>query len=306
MDKYYYYEGFELIWKSQVRLLEFKPASSNKKYDIVIRYGKTPSFLRNVSRKGVCYSIIPDKILIRIPKVANFLIKNGKEIIIDPVTRNIADIKTFLLSNILGGLLNQRGLFPMHASAVIINGYGVIFSGISGIGKSTLATTLASKGYKIITDDIAAIKIIDNIPYIIPSFSSIKLWDDSIKELAIDKNQVRVLRKSTNKKILRRQYQYFCDLPVKIRHIFIIQVSNNKALDICEITGLNKFAALKDNTYRIKLIEGESSQLGFFNHLSVLSSTVKVYKITRPKDPFEPEKFADYILNYVISHDKEE
>ena len=50
----------------------------------------------------------------------------------------------------------------IHASAVNMEGNGLVFSGVSGIGKSTMANLWENKGAKIINDDRLIIRNINN------------------------------------------------------------------------------------------------------------------------------------------------
>lgn len=63
----------------------------------------------------------------------------------------------------------------IHASAVQLNGGTILFSGGSGIGKSTIALELALRGYPLISDD--AVWIQDNWAF--PVFDRVKVDSDS-------------------------------------------------------------------------------------------------------------------------------
>ncbi|MGB3761425.1 MAG: hypothetical protein WBA07_34445, partial [Rivularia sp. (in: cyanobacteria)] len=90
-----------------------------------------------------------------LPEIGTFLIRDGKEIIIEPVT-GVDDslLRTGVLGPVLCVLLRQRGLLVIHASCININNKGVAFMGGSGWGKSTLATAFHTKGYDVLTDDV--------------------------------------------------------------------------------------------------------------------------------------------------------
>ena len=69
-----------------------------------------------------------------------------------------ANIRLYLLGSAMGVLLHQRGLLPLHANAVEIDGKAFAFMGASGSGKSTLAAWFHDHGYRIIADDVCAVR----------------------------------------------------------------------------------------------------------------------------------------------------
>jgi hypothetical protein len=96
-----------------------------------------------------------------------FHFADGIEFIIDaagshvlgrmPSTATLGDVATYLTGPVLGCLLRLRGIVSLHASAVDIGGRAVVFVGDAGAGKSTTAAMFARRGYKVITEDIAAL-----------------------------------------------------------------------------------------------------------------------------------------------------
>lgn len=116
--------------------------------------------------------------------VGKFLVCGGTEIIIDPDPGASQDrLRLFLVGAAFGVLLHQRGLLVLHASAVSIAGTAVVFLGIKGAGKSTIAALLHSRAHRLIADDVLAVKLPDGIPVVHPSFPQIKLWPESLHVL---------------------------------------------------------------------------------------------------------------------------
>ena len=68
--------------------------------------------------------------------IARYRISDGRRIIVQPALGvPEANVRLFLLGSAMGLLLHQRGLMPLHASAVEIEGRAVAFTGASGAGK---------------------------------------------------------------------------------------------------------------------------------------------------------------------------
>ena len=74
--------------------------------------------------------------------------------------KNASDesLAVYLLGQVLSFSLLSRGLEPLHATAVVIDGAAVAFLGDCGYGKSTLGAAFVSRGYSMLTDDVLALE----------------------------------------------------------------------------------------------------------------------------------------------------
>ena len=79
--------------------------------------------------------------------------------------------------------LSRLGKLVLHASAVEVDGEGIVFVGESGRGKSTLAASFATGGYRFMTDDGLVIEEEAAGYLVLPSHPSIRLWEDSQEAL---------------------------------------------------------------------------------------------------------------------------
>jgi hypothetical protein len=122
---------------------------------------------------------------LRVPRVAQFHVLNGREIRVRPLaTTEPSKVRLWLLGTIWGILCYQRGWFIVHASGVRINGEAVIFCGQAGRGKSTLAAQLDNCGYPLISDDLCRLDFsAQGQPVVYPAPPRLKLWSDALGEL---------------------------------------------------------------------------------------------------------------------------
>ena len=58
-----------------------------------------------------------------------------------------------VMSLVLMEVLKRRGLYPLHAAGLALEGHGVLLAGTSGAGKSTLSVALARGGFSFLSDD---------------------------------------------------------------------------------------------------------------------------------------------------------
>jgi hypothetical protein len=117
--------------------------------------------------------------------VADYLVEEGRRITIAPAGAvDTPDVRLFLLGSGLGYLCHQRGVLPLHAATVEIDGEAVSFAGHSGAGKSTLADAFARRGHRVLSDDVSPIDIERGV--VLPSLRRIRLWSDSIDNAGWD------------------------------------------------------------------------------------------------------------------------
>ena len=84
---------------------------------------------------------------------------DGRDIIVEPLPgsspNNVADA---VMSRVITVAIYQRGLLPLHASAVDHGGRLLAICGPSGAGKSTLAAAFAARGAQVVADDTLVLK----------------------------------------------------------------------------------------------------------------------------------------------------
>lgn len=122
-----------------------------------------------------------------IPGIADYLIEHGRRITIAPMMDpNSPDIRLFLLGSVFGILCNQRGVLPLHACSVEVDGKAISFAGASGAGKSTLAAAFHRRGFRLLSDDVTPIEFNGSTVRFLPGLRRIRLWPDSMQ--AVDWN----------------------------------------------------------------------------------------------------------------------
>ncbi len=100
----------------------------------------------------------PRNIFCAFQGIARYLVSDGREIVVSPEAGALPlDVRAYLLGTLFVVLCQQRGLLPLHASAVG-SGKGVVaFLARSGQGKSSLAAHLAQRGFRVVADDVCLI-----------------------------------------------------------------------------------------------------------------------------------------------------
>jgi hypothetical protein len=85
-----------------------------------------------------------------------------------------------LFGPVMAMVLQRRGMFVLHASAVAMGDRGVVFLGDKMAGKSTIAAAFVAAGHRLLTDDVLAIEFsLSGGPVIRPGFPQLKLDEAS-------------------------------------------------------------------------------------------------------------------------------
>jgi hypothetical protein len=125
---------------------------------------------------------------LEVPDVARFHVVGGKTITVDALPgAPEANVRLFLLGSASAFLIYQRGLLPLHANAIEIDGRAVAFLGESGAGKSTLAAWLNDRGARILSDDVCVVGFgNDRAPLAMPGLPRYRLWRDALERSGRD------------------------------------------------------------------------------------------------------------------------
>jgi hypothetical protein len=217
--------------------------------------------------------------------VATFLIRDGKEIIIDAVPGlEERRLRLFLLGAAMAVLLHQRGFLVLHASAVVVNGDGVVFLGGKGWGKSTMAATLLARGHGYLADDVVALSFGHGIgPLITPAFPQLKLWPDAVTSLGGDPDLLPLVSSLIEKRD-SRVMSGFVQEPVPLKYIYVLGLATTDQPEITPLQPQDAIRQLIVNSYAARfgnlLLKSRDGK-----HLSQcadLINNVSICRLNRP------------------------
>jgi hypothetical protein len=274
------YKAFGFIFSSDFEIPELIEIKKTDKINFKIEKGTVPKEIEKPEKKGVFYQISQKEFLLNIKDTADYYVYNSEKIIVQPHKNAKQEaINLFLLGSVIGVIIFQKNKIPFHGSSVIINNKAIIISGVSGAGKSTIVANFIKKGFPLLSDDVVSLFQDDKKILAEPGFPQIKLWEDSLKMLSINK-KLKKIRPELNK--YRYPVKNFETKNHEISAIFIIKTKNTFGVEINEIKGVEKFKILNRNIYRKQFIEGLKVQKNQFKIISNLAASTKVYIIERP------------------------
>jgi len=286
------YTVFGLTLQSDIVLPELFSAGPGAMPDVTVRYDAVdPDTLGEAARVGPQLWVSPERFILEIPRVARFEVAQGTEIRVDPAPGVDAEsVRLFLLGSAFGALLFQRGHLVLHGNAIKIDGRCMICVGASGAGKSTLAAAFARRGYPVLADDVVPV---DANAAALPGLPRIKLWQDAAEWLGIETAGLRRIRPDMAKfNMPLAEDDRAVSAPAPIRWIYILgQDVTLEDVRIVPIHGMARFGPLRNNTYRVRYLQGMKLGPVHLERCGALAGQVHLARVTRP-DVAEPEQAA--------------
>lgn len=233
--------------------------------------------------------------LLQLPMAGRFLVRPSGDITIAPQPQaSEAEIRLFLLGSVLGLVCHQRGLLPLHASSVVIEGGAVAFCGPSGMGKSTLALRFARRGHAVVSDDVCVLDTGSPVR-VRPSFPRLKLWRDAMEDAAVSLEGLEGNRRGAEKFHFIGPHGGVRDT-LPLRAIFLLRRAESAESEGIERLSapLDILAALQAETFRPLVGRALGDAKALFQSRTLIAREVPVYRLKRQADA-PPERWLDAI-----------
>ncbi len=222
----FHYQAYGLHFASQREIPELQTAAPVAAPDVIIEAAASPI---PVAENGFAIDE-GGAVRLHFSVVGSFRISGGDRIEIEPLPEIDEDtVRLPLLGAAMAVLLQQRGLFSLHASAVAIDGRAAIFIGDKGQGKSTMSAMLYARGHEIISDDIAVIDALNlaastcEADFLVrPGFPQFKLVPDALKAaLNRERDELPSVSPLVDKRAVRL-HERFLQQPAPLARIYVL------------------------------------------------------------------------------------
>lgn len=266
--------------------------------DVRVRFGPAPAGLASPQAQGVAYQAAPDQFLLDVEHVARFFILSGSEIVIERAPEAAdGDIRSFLLGSVIGALLHQRGVLPLHASAIATARGAVAFAGGVGCGKSTLAAAFHRRGYRVLTDDVCAVSLdATGNPLVTPAYPQLNLWADALAQIGEAKENLH-RRSAQIEKYGRPVTDGFATFPVPLCAVYELRVTNATQPSLARVTGCEKMWLIRDNTFRPSFLAGMAHDEQYLQTALAVAQHIRAVRVSRPSEPFLLDELVDLVEN---------
>lgn len=251
---------------------------------VAVRYGPIPPAQPPTGRV-VAQADGADTFRLEIPGVARFQITDGAGILIDREEQaEDAAVRLFLLGSAFGALLHQRGITPIHGSAVRVDGDALIFCGPQGHGKSTLAGAFARRGHPLLSDDVCALTLDEGGVWLHPAFPRLNLLPDAAHRLAVEVGSGGALQPYTGKHLV--PVAHFSEQPARLLAVYELHPAPVERVTLLPLAGYDRLTSLMGNTYRVQFTEQMGHAARHFAALQQIARHIRVVRIERPESAY--------------------
>jgi hypothetical protein len=280
------YQAYGLNIRSDFPLPELLQGGDEA--DIYIQKGKLkppPLEPTSINRQGIeaLFGGTPQEAYLHWQGIATLLAKDGTTLIVEPDSNDIEPqlLNLYILSEALGIILYQRGLFLLHASAIKIGEQVVIFAGTPGAGKSTTAAAFARCGYTVLADDMVAMSLDSAGKLMVyPAFPQIKILPSAVKGLGYNLSSLPPLFSGSRKRVIRQKESFPIE-PYPLAHIFFLEDGAN--LKITKMVKTEAFFSLaRFFPLPSDLLQGTALE-HHFQQCVQLTGQVDSWKVENPK-----------------------
>ena len=278
---------------------ELIPQPGSPLADCNWRLARLDAHLEQASFANRGFQIAPGVYQFLIRNVARYRVEHGERILIDPVPGAAeGDVRLWLLGTALGALLHQRGLLPLHVSALAMDNAAHAFCGDSGAGKSTLAAALYRRGLPLLTDDVGLAVPKENAVRFYPGFPRLKLWRDTLDHFGLDHRPLIRDLTRTEKFHLRLDNDFQGD-PLPLNRLYVLERASDDATQIDPVRGHTAIDLIRAHTYRPDLVRQLGGAGANLRTCGQVAQQVRVFRFRRPWRLDRLEAALDVLLAHL-------
>ena len=290
------YAAYGVIWRMPLTCPELRAAPAGATVDVTVRCDELPPQPAHASAAGPLRQVTPDEARFGLPGVARLLVRGGNEILIERGPEADDDmVRLLLLGTGMALLLHQRGLLPLHASAIVAPAGAILFMGHSGAGKSTLLNEFMRRGYPMLAEDLAAVRLAaDGAAWVEPGVQTTKLWADSAAVLGQSTDGLARVRPELEKFLVPVEGP-LAAAPAPLAAIYTLASHNQPTVTLEERRDARKFNALLDHTWQKLVVKRMGLHGAHFQRAIAVANQARIVRVQRPDEGFQLKELADAI-----------
>jgi len=277
--------------------------------DVVISFGDLSPLWSELVPSGDRGVAKDQFVMFQIPEIATYLITDGNRITVSPMEgATPVQIRLYLDGYCMSVILIQRGILPLHGSAVVIDGKAYAIIGRSGAGKSTLAKAFLDQGYSFLCDDIIPVTFLEEGGEIVvsPAFPEQKLWQESLEGFGMESRDFDVIYEKEETETSERKTKFAIPVSQFVRQtlplggIFeLVKTNKQEEVGIHPLPKNEQLRAVTHHTFHRSLINELGKLEWHFQTTVQLVNRVKVCQAKRSVSSFTAQELVSSIVEQI-------
>jgi hypothetical protein len=214
--------------------------------------------------------------------VGDFYVRDGSEVRFSPQSGADPEwVQLYLNGQVLVALLHQKKIINFHASSFIHNERGVMILGETGAGKTSITVAFAMNGAGFLSDDLTPVIFKGSKPYLWPLNRDIKLREDTVQQLGINREKLKEAEAGTGKQYLNVNRADVSDYP--LHTIMKIETGDSTKVEFHEPAATEKFSLLRSEICSWEILAGmPETEAVYLQQLLKIVEQVRFVKVVRP------------------------
>jgi hypothetical protein len=210
-----------------------------------------------------------------------------------------AELANVLVTTPLAALFLQRGLLPLHASAIETDRGAIVFLGPTTTGKSCLAAWFQQKGCTVLADDITVLsKDANGSVWVVSGDGRLKLPRGEIRKGKDAVGELAPLRPKVRKRVLPATGLGVAK-KVLLAKIYLLEATNGKEVVFGNIDEKNRGHILVNNTYQAELLAKMQMEQAYQKCVMDNLSTAPLSVISMPRGSKQIELAAEQLTQAI-------
>jgi hypothetical protein len=243
--------------------------------------------------------------LLRFPDMADFQVSaDGRAVVCTPAF-GVPDgtPEHLYLNQVLPLALSKLGKLVFHASAVEVGDVAVAFVAESGRGKSTLAASFATDGFRFLTDDGLALEVCGDNYQVMPSHPSIRLWKDSQKAIfTTDAATAPPLQFTSKARFLASSGLAFCEQSRPLQRVYFLGDGSASAVMFQRMSGAEALVEWVKHSFLLD-VEEKPLLASHFDQAAKLAKQPIYYRLDYPRRFEELARVRQAIVDHALNED---
>jgi hypothetical protein len=164
---------------------------------------------------------------------------------------DLATTRHLLIDQVVPLVLAHAGRLVLHASSIETSIGAVALMGPAGAGKSTLTTSFAVNGARVLADDALVVGKRGGDWLAFPAYAGVRIWPDVIATARTDGDPPRVAPDTEKRRLGPAEGLSFCREPVPMRRIYVLDLEEVDRITLVPLSGRDALMAVVAHTFTL-------------------------------------------------------